>query len=414
MRRLIIMFVLYLVLFGLLILFTSCTNENNPQQSATMINSTASSTPSGAQTLGPMNTRVSSPSSSPTTTNAPIPSATLTVPIPSVTLTVLTQTASSTPTSMKAANQIRAMLIDKNGDLWTGGPGGIVHWDIKTGRYVIYTTHNSLASNKITAIAQTLDGSLWFGSFGAGLFRFDGVSWQTYTTYNGLPGDYIVSLATTPDGELWLDVVTTPYIAEPGYSGHFGKYDGTSWYPAIGGGFDRVIAALDGTLWGRYYMQGLWQFDGQKWNHISDITLEDITALAVASDGVVWAATAPPTKVYRVDHGLLLKLDIPWIDQNEPRITAIGVTLNNTAWFGFSYTAPSLLDKCGMRNRFVEELGVYRYNGDSWLHFTKEDGLVDNKICTIVVDKDGNVWFGAFDDGVSRFDGQTWTTYAVP
>jgi ligand-binding sensor domain-containing protein len=62
---------------------------------------------------------------------------------------------------------------------------------------------------------------------------------------------------------------------------------------------------------------------------------------------------------------------------------------------------------------YTEEIGVYRYNGQSWTHFTTADGLVDNKICAITIGPDGNVWFGSYDQGVSRFDGTAWTSYII-
>ena len=61
-----------------------------------------------------------------------------------------------------------------------------------------------------------------------------------------------------------------------------------------------------------------------------------------------------------------------------------------------------------------DEFGVYSFNGKDWRHYTTNDGLVDNKICSIKTSEDGNIWFGSFDKGISKFDGNTWTTYIVP
>jgi len=54
--------------------------------------------------------------------------------------------------------------------------------------------------------------------------------------------------------------------------------------------------------------------------------------------------------------------------------------------------------------------GVSRFDGQTWTTYTEEDGLADNSVYAIAVDADGTLWFGTAD-GVSRFDGQTWTTY---
>jgi hypothetical protein len=60
------------------------------------------------------------------------------------------------------------------------------------------------------------------------------------------------------------------------------------------------------------------------------------------------------------------------------------------------------------------------YDGKSWTTYTSNDGLINNQIVTIVIDKQGNKWFAcqsAFDGvdntggGVSKFDGVHWTSF---
>jgi hypothetical protein len=42
---------------------------------------------------------------------------------------------------------------------------------------------------------------------------------------------------------------------------------------------------------------------------------------------------------------------------------------------------------------------------------TANSGLTDNNVVSIAIDKQGNKWFGTYDNGVSKFDGANWTTY---
>jgi len=44
---------------------------------------------------------------------------------------------------------------------------------------------------------------------------------------------------------------------------------------------------------------------------------------------------------------------------------------------------------------------------------TGNSGLVNNNINTIAIDAQGNVWFGSYGNGVSKFDGTNWTTYTI-
>jgi streptogramin lyase len=109
-----------------------------------------------------------------------------------------------------------------------------------------------------------------------------------------------------------------------------------------------------------------------------------------------------------------MKIKSPLDNGDLPQTSSIAVSADGTAWFGFSIGAAEFNSKCGSRTDYAEEQGVDRYDGKTWTHFTTEDGLIDNKICAIIIDANDNVWFGSFDKGVSRFDGNTWTSYVIP
>lgn len=53
--------------------------------------------------------------------------------------------------------------------------------------------------------------------------------------------------------------------------------------------------------------------------------------------------------------------------------------------------------------------GVYRYDGKTVIHFSEKDGLSNNRIRSIQEDKQGNIYFATLG-GISKFDGQTFTT----
>jgi ligand-binding sensor domain-containing protein len=58
------------------------------------------------------------------------------------------------------------------------------------------------------------------------------------------------------------------------------------------------------------------------------------------------------------------------------------------------------------------EQGVFKYDGKSIKQFTMKQGLVSNDIWDIQEDKSGNMYFDT-QDGVSKFDGQTFSTLVV-
>lgn len=80
------------------------------------------------------------------------------------------------------------MLMDQSGNLWAGGPGGIVNWDLNTAQHLIYVVETRPETSDVVALAQTSDSGIWIGTFGNGISRINTKKqWQTFTTKDGLP-----------------------------------------------------------------------------------------------------------------------------------------------------------------------------------------------------------------------------------
>lgn len=54
--------------------------------------------------------------------------------------------------------------------------------------------------------------------------------------------------------------------------------------------------------------------------------------------------------------------------------------------------------------------GVMRYDGTEFLHYTRSEGLANNRVRPILPDAEEGVWFGT-DRGLSHFDGQSFYNY---
>jgi hypothetical protein len=377
---------------GLLLVLASCTGEKNLQTNAPIV--TVTSRPPVLLTQD-----------NPTLTN--ISSTDVPFSLPWVTIENRT-----------SANKIRTLLVDSKGNLWTGGPGGLTYWDLKTEKSVVYAMSNQPNETNVVALAQTIDNKVWIGTFGNGISSFDGATWQSFTSRDRLPGDYIISLISSQKGGIWIDTQETEYRDPTKPEAHFIYFDGANWFPKIGGGFTWIKELPDGSVVGARGDTGIGIpnsiiaiFDGEKWNPIN-LTGQSVTAITVSADGVIWVAT--PNIIFRyVDH-VWESITPPWKESTGVYVSSMAISSDGVAWLGFSNGAGLFQDTCGHRSDYVDEMGVYRYDGKTWTQFTTEDGLVDNKICAITLDANGNVWFGSFDKGVSRFDGKVWTSYVIP
>lgn len=101
--------------------------------------------------------------------------------------------------------------------------------------------------NYVFAIHVAADNTVWAGTWGGGVSRFDGVRWTNFTAKDGMAGNIVYSIAQDKSGALWF-------------------------------GTDKGVTRYDGKRWASIgKAQGLLE------NHVY--------ALAVAPDGEVWAGT---------------------------------------------------------------------------------------------------------------------------
>jgi len=58
--------------------------------------------------------------------------------------------------------------------------------------------------NYVVSLAVDRQGTVWAGTWGGGLSRFDGKKWVSYTTAEGLPGNHIFMLRVDEKDQLWI------------------------------------------------------------------------------------------------------------------------------------------------------------------------------------------------------------------
>ncbi len=76
-------------------------------------------------------------------------------------------------------------------------------------------------------------------------------------------------------------------------------------------------------------------------------------------------------------------------------------------------------DKAGNMWVGTEGNGVWRFNPNAfgtnqWTQFTITNGLGDDHAYSLAVDKQGRIWAGHLNHGVSVFNGSTWKNYDIP
>jgi len=284
-------------------------------------------------------------------------------------------------------------------------------------------TEIGIQSSSITCIVEDKENSIWIGTNGEGMFRYDWNSWIKFNTGNSpLPSNYITSLAVDSNNCLWIGTF--------GNSGGLTKYDGNNWkiYNVDSNTVYDIKIDNNGTFWMGSYWKGLIQFDGDTtFNYYNSINTnlnplrEEIISVNVELDSIVLCGTELGGAAE------FNKVTATWTEYFSPVvpidlvINSIIVDAHKNKWFaGVQYI--SRLDSSGTWQVFdynpTNDYDFYHdvvLGNNNSLLFSSENGLlelnysneevwknikppyadIDSIGCDgIMKDHNGNIWIG--------------------
>ena len=229
-------------------------------------------------------------------------------------------------------------------------------------------TDTAQLSAYIVAAFEDSKGNLWFGTVGDGVIRYS-------PTPSVVPGERLTYF-TTEDG--LADMVSSSIVEDKQGNIWIGSHDGASRFDGTTFTAFKTAEGLHGTG----------------------------CVLLVDRNGTLWAGTNDGA--FRFDDTRFQPFDIPLPSIKEPsykwvkgKVWEIIEDSKGNIWFG------------------RDGYGATKYDGVSFTHFTKEDGLCSNNVASIAEDADGNLWFGSItsdfppiqEGGVARFDGKSFTRF---
>lgn len=222
---------------------------------------------------------------------------------------------------------------------------------------------NSQIGEFVVKVFEDSKGNLWFGTVSKGVACYNGKSLNYFTKNDGLPGNAVVSIVEDQYGNIW-----------------FGTHSG--------------LAKYDGKTFTSFT-----ENEGLCDNRVSNLLIDRI--------GNFWVGTWDGVCQF---NGLVFsdfQIPIPDVNLESYQVTMNWVTAliedqKGNIWFG------------------RDGYGACKYNGTSFTHFTKKDGLASNNIQEILEDSKGNIWFGSRiiekdspdannrigDGGLNRYDGK--------
>jgi ligand-binding sensor domain-containing protein len=98
-------------------------------------------------------------------------------------------------------NYVFSILAAPDGSVWAGTwGGGVARFDGR--KWTNLTTKDGMVGNIVYAIARDRNGVLWFGT-SKGVSRYDGKAFRNFTREDGLLDNHVYTLAVAPNGDIW-------------------------------------------------------------------------------------------------------------------------------------------------------------------------------------------------------------------
>ncbi|MEX0313899.1 MAG: two-component regulator propeller domain-containing protein [Allomuricauda sp.] len=225
-------------------------------------------------------------------------------------------------------------------------------------------------ANYIRHIFQDKNGDFWFGTNGYGVAHYDWDSLSYFSNAEGFHGGQITGITEDPEQNIWFatdqGVVKYSWLNNDEGKKQFTNYSGQQYF---GGQLPRSVSAHQQNSVGQQF-----------WSIFAD------------DEGTIWAGSV--TNIFRFDGENWTLFELPYPEKLK------GDFLTKTS------SCSIIKDSAGNMWFATRGYGVFKYDGKTFTHYTKKDGLADNDVYDIFEDRNGNIWFGTMFGGLCWFDGE--------
>lgn len=291
--------------------------------------------------------------------------------------------------NMVQQRAIYSIAEKSGGRLLLGTSKGLLACDMSTSSLCVDPLEQAFDTIAVQALLRDVDGSLWFGTEGHGLYRSDAQGVLThFDETNGLPGHDVTVLLEDDTRRLWIGTGSNGLVKLRSQAFRYYEH-----FPGLSAeDIFTITETGDGQVWVGSQMKGLFVFDGKISKPVPvggiNATKPDIKALLVDSAGSLWVGHA---------NGLAVLSDGKTIKQYLQ-----GIPVRSLAF-----------DKKGQLWIGTSGKGLYKFDGKDFTNYTAEAGQIPhNYVHKILCDKKGTLWFGT-GNGLGAYDGKTFTGYST-
>ncbi|WP_115462169.1 adenylate/guanylate cyclase domain-containing protein [Winogradskyella aurantiaca] len=329
-----------------------------------------------------------------------------------------------------------------------------------------YSTEEGVAVDLISCSFADSKGNLWFGTFVAGLSKYNGKVFTRYTTSHGLIDNEISQISEDQQGNIWI--ATSKGVSKFDGAGFTTVYneskvthilqdrDGTFWFSTYKGlvhhtnngntlytknnglSSNRVHTLIQNES-GELFIaneNGISIYDGEKFTHKTDeidpkyrpirqIIIDNNQNIWIGSPFGLAKVTKENIRYYPVNKKFnKYSKTYTFLDsQGNIWLVIRGEEILRFDGSNFTSINPSRETENNDIENIIEDAsgniwmgtnsGIIKYAGDAILNIKREQGIIDRSIRSIVQDDEGYLWFAGNSEGISRFDGVHFLNFSI-
>jgi len=265
----------------------------------------------------------------------------------------------------------------------------------------------------VTNVFEDSKSHLWFGTLEKGIAKYDGNQLKYYTQKDGLPSNRVTGIIEDANGIYWLNT-----------GSGLSKYDGKTFtnFTVKDDFSSNMISNLlidsKGTFWVGTW-GGVFTFDGKEFKHfplpypevetkINVDTKNWITGIREDADGNIWIARDGYGACKYDGKSFVHFLKKDGLHSNN--VTEIEFDEEGNVWFG---TRVAERDNPDPEER-TGKGGVNKLVDNEMLSFPEIEAFNNSDVYTIFKDNSGDIWISTISKGVYRYDGTQFKNYNIP
>lgn len=322
-------------------------------------------------------------------------------------------------------NSINALYEDSNGNLWLGTKKGLNLYNRHSDSFyrVYFHLTDTLSSYGIPVISIHEDKhhTLWIGTtkgiislsqdnYKQIVRRIDTNSFKTSGAYHlriqsiNLSGKYIRAIRSDNSGSLWIGTFGTglkKFDRDNNRNNNIPDNSISSCWPIMGNFISSIFEDSRQYLWIATYDSGLFVFDRQ--SNQSKKQLDDpVMTMYEDKSGILWIGTyTSGVKFYDPRANRFIQYSEEIINKNEKGnnlITSILEASDGKLWVGTYNNGIKIYSTEKEDNNPRKKISTLRHSTQN------SNSISSNKVITMCESGDGSIWIGTETDGVNRID----------